>query len=372
MLNWQYKTILAEIQQVELHESGDCPCVLSDLEPPEKCIGKHTLNVFSLCNETANMDSRNTAMLREIAEQASDYHDKFKDFVCHTGDLPELREWARTARKKLEPIYYTCKVPKAKLREPIDFTDLIAKLSERTEKARLEETAVKIAGKCEDKTCSFKVTATDKETAGTSSIKELGKIIDQVQSRMKTKTRATSATYALGSSQLNRYEFQYRIVDGSKLIVSHDPFTFATNPDYPQELQPRLRGRAATQLQVERMAANLDPAALLTEFHSVDRGAPIIYKDMVVESGNGRVMAILRSAKEHPEVYAQYKESLRAIVPGYSLNPEDVDKLTMPVLVRERCRAKGVKVTDKRTAGVSEDIPTDVKEALESPEEVVV
>jgi hypothetical protein len=61
-------------------------------------------------------------------------------------------------------------------------------------------------------------------------------------------------------------------------------------------------GKAAPRVQVERIAANLDPGLLLEDFHSLDRGAPIIGQDKAVESGNGRVMAIARAARLHPDV----------------------------------------------------------------------
>ena len=116
MLQWQYKMLIAELQQLELHASGDCPCILNELNPPERCVGKHSLNVFSLSQETAKMDPSNKELLLAIADEADEKHSGFKDFICHTEDLPELAEWARLTRKKLEPIYYSCKV-KAKLKE---------------------------------------------------------------------------------------------------------------------------------------------------------------------------------------------------------------------------------------------------------------
>jgi hypothetical protein len=45
MLSWQLKTLLGQVQQIELHESGDCPCILNTQDPPERCLGKHLLNI---------------------------------------------------------------------------------------------------------------------------------------------------------------------------------------------------------------------------------------------------------------------------------------------------------------------------------------
>ena len=111
MLSWQLKTLLGEIQQIELHETGDCPCILNTENPPERCLGKHLLNISTLSQETASMDSQNEVWLHKLAKEANERHEQFKEFICHKEDLPELAEWARNWRKQnIEPIYYTCKI----------------------------------------------------------------------------------------------------------------------------------------------------------------------------------------------------------------------------------------------------------------------
>jgi hypothetical protein len=140
----------------------------------------------------------------------------------------------------------------------------------------------------------------------------------------------------MGADGLTHYDFEFKIVDGNKLIVSHDPFTFEPNSKYPGNLQPRLRERAATRLQVEKIAANLEPDAVLTDFHVLDRGSPIVGSDMVVEAGNGRVMGILRAAEDFPDKYAEYKRRLEERARDFGLRPRDVDKAKIPVLVRVR------------------------------------
>jgi hypothetical protein len=120
MLEWQYKTLLGELQQIELHvSSGDCPCILKDLDPAEYCLAKHTLNVATLAAETANMDQPQAKILLKITDEAQEKHDKVKSFVCHKGELPELAKWAREARKKIEPLYYACRVKATMHQEPM-------------------------------------------------------------------------------------------------------------------------------------------------------------------------------------------------------------------------------------------------------------
>ena len=143
--------------------------------------------------------------------------------------------------------------------------------------------------------------------------------------------KATALAYALGPSQ-TRYEFRYDIRDVKTLVTSHDPITCEPNPAYPQDLQPRLRRRTANKAQVFEMAAKLDPDALLDEFHSIDRGAPIVDSAGEVLSGNGRVMAIIQAISEFPDSYDVYKEHLAQAAPKYGLK---VGKTATPVLIRE-------------------------------------
>jgi hypothetical protein len=125
-------------------------------------------------------------------------------------------------------------------------------------------------------------------------------------------------------------------ITAKNLLISHDPYTFAPNQNYPRELQPRFRDRTAARLQVMNIAVNLDPDALLTDFRSVDRGAPIVGSDGVVESGNGRAMALLRAAEQYPEMYSKYLKALRVIAPKYYLSVALIEELKVPMLVRER------------------------------------
>ncbi|MDD4961009.1 MAG: JAB domain-containing protein, partial [Candidatus Marinimicrobia bacterium] len=194
--------------------------------------------------------------------------------------------------------------------------------------------AVKISGTCDSGTCAIKVSATNKIESSTSSLKNLDKIIKDVEARAAKKGAAVSnKTFALGINGVTKYNFEYRIVRLNDLVVSHDPFTFVPNPTYPQELQPRLRERSATQLQVKTIAANLEPDALLVDYKSIDRGAPIVGPDMVVESGNGRIMALTLAAKEFPDVYAKYKLKLAEVSPSFGVSTAGVEN---PVLVRVR------------------------------------
>lgn len=125
-------------------------------------------------------------------------------------------------------------------------------------------------------------------------------------------TRFNEVTTPAGT----RVEVRYRVVDLDDLKAASG------------DLQPRDRTRAASDLQVTEMAARLDPARLMPGPES-DRGAPIVGPDMIVESGNGRVMALSRAASENPRAYEAY---LGMIGEEFDI-PEGVRK---PVLIAER------------------------------------
>ncbi|MBQ7593763.1 MAG: hypothetical protein IJU48_05360 [Synergistaceae bacterium] len=127
-------------------------------------------------------------------------------------------------------------------------------------------------------------------------------------------------------------DVQYRVVEADNLVVSTlengEP-----NPAYPQEYQPRQRNREASRRQVDDMANDLQPE-LLGENPLASDGAPIIGSDLVVESGNGRVMAIKQAYKRGKA--QNYRSWLKKNASKFGLNSETLSKMKNPVLVRER------------------------------------
>ncbi|MFZ2106482.1 MAG: hypothetical protein WAV18_14090, partial [Roseiarcus sp.] len=101
---------------------------------------------------------------------------------------------------------------------------------------------------------------------------------------------------------------QYRVVEGKHLVTSNNP-DMTPNPEFPQELQPRDRGRAASETQVSRIAGQLQPERLGAS-SSVGEGAPIIGPDGVVESGNGRVLGIRRAYAQGGDSAQKYRAYL--------------------------------------------------------------
>lgn len=125
------------------------------------------------------------------------------------------------------------------------------------------------------------------------------------------------------------YQFADEIKSLDELIASND-LAYGVNPLYPSELQPRDRTREASRQQIERMAEDLRPE-LLGESPMLSNGAPIIGMDNVVESGNGRTLAI---AKAYESGRA---EEYRAFLEQYAAERGiDIAGINNPVLVRTR------------------------------------
>lgn len=125
------------------------------------------------------------------------------------------------------------------------------------------------------------------------------------------------------------YDMAYEIKSLGELIASNDA-AYGVNPLYPAELQPRDRTREASRQQIESMANDLRPE-LLSESNMLSNGAPIIGMDNVVESGNGRTLAITKAyesgkADDYRNFIEQYAQEK-----GW-----DISGVDRPVLVRTR------------------------------------
>jgi hypothetical protein len=146
-----------------------------------------------------------------------------------------------------------------------------------------------------------------------------------------------TASPAMGNSQNNTgptkvttpkgrdIDVEYQVMEADQLIASNDD-SGKRNPNYPQQLQPRDRSRGASEMQIKSISNNLKPQ-LLAENPLTSDGAPIVSQQGVVESGNGRTLAIRRAYKE--EKASEYRAYLES--KGYNTTG-----MKQPVLVRVR------------------------------------
>lgn len=98
------------------------------------------------------------------------------------------------------------------------------------------------------------------------------------------------------------------------------------------ENQLRDRTRAASELQVNEIAAKLDPRLLLADVPVMELGAPTLTADGKVVAGNGRALAVRKAYGG--ERGQAYREALVERAAAYGLDPADVQGMRAPVLVR--------------------------------------
>lgn len=120
---------------------------------------------------------------------------------------------------------------------------------------------------------------------------------------------------------------RFAVVELRDLRTSHTNDLFPV-ADYPAQLQPRDRTRAGSQAANFELERDLNPSLLMRD-KAASGGAPIISPDGVVESGNGRTIALRRSAVTGTEAWGKYQAEL-------AKQGIDVSGFDRPVLVRMR------------------------------------
>lgn len=128
------------------------------------------------------------------------------------------------------------------------------------------------------------------------------------------------------------YSLAYRVVEMDDLIPSNTK-DLKPNPDYPSELQPRDRTREASRDQINNIAQKLVPEKL-AESPNISDGSPIVGDDLVVESGNGRTLALQKVYDSIPEKATAYKDFLVSNAGNYGIDAGVVAGMKQPVLVR--------------------------------------
>lgn len=148
--------------------------------------------------------------------------------------------------------------------------------------------------------------------------------------RVLDEARAQTRAYTPEGREV---QAQWDVVDASDLITSNaDSFTI--NPDFPASRQPRDRTRASAQQQVNEIASKLQPN-LLGESPDVSTGAPFVgASDNVVDSGNGRSMAIRRVYSEGGKKAGEYRQFVNEQAAKFGLDTDAVNMMQSPVLVR--------------------------------------
>lgn len=171
---------------------------------------------------------------------------------------------------------------------------------------------------------------------------ESSKQLDQLNGKGKTGRTATIIT----ARSKDKHKVQYKVIEANdkKLVASNHP-DGRINKDYPTlkvkgALQMRDRTNIQSQAQITQMSNDIEPM-FLTDSNIASDGAPIVGSDYagkeghsIVESGNGRIMA-LRTAYENGKA-DHYKKHLVEEAESFGIDPETISSMKNPILVRER------------------------------------
>lgn len=120
---------------------------------------------------------------------------------------------------------------------------------------------------------------------------------------------------------------RFAVVELQDLISSHSD-DLTANPDYPSALQPRDRSRPGSQAENYALERDFNPSLVMRD-KAASGGAPIVSPSGEIESGNGRLIALRRSAATGTEAWGRYQAEL-------AKQGIDTTGFSQPVLVRMR------------------------------------
>lgn len=123
---------------------------------------------------------------------------------------------------------------------------------------------------------------------------------------------------------------RFAVVEIDDLVTSHSD-DLTANPDFPALLQPRDRSRPGSQAENYELERDLNPGLLMRD-RVASGGAAIVSPDGLVESGNGRIVALRRSAATGTPAWQRYIAEL-------GRQGIDTSGFRRPVLVRMRTQA---------------------------------
>jgi hypothetical protein len=159
-------------------------------------------------------------------------------------------------------------------------------------------------------------------------------------SKIRKRPLSQEISVALSPSKRQSYHVRLKVVDLDDLVTSHNE-DGQLNNDYDQRLQSRHRGRLADAEQIRTMASGLEPMALLYDSRRTDEGSPIIGEDGMVESGNGRTMAMKYAARSNNQAWQLYQDELRDSLSLMGISESELAGKRNPVLIRERLTGDG-------------------------------
>lgn len=268
-----------------------------------------------------NQDQRGTAPVAESQAPAP---------KAGEGDLATARGGAAPDLQYPDPVSRGTEPTEAEraLREPTNLTALDRAGEIAQEQARLQERLAELS----DPAAGYGQMFDQERQQLAERAQALAAERDQITATWPKAEPGAPASFTTEAGV--RLEGQYALMDVDALVTSHDA-NLRQNPAYPQELQPRARDRAASEMQISGIVGKLDPARLGLSADAAT-GAPIVGADGLVESGNARTIALKRVYQANGQKAADYRQFLLNNAAQFGLTPEQIQGMDKPVLVRVR------------------------------------
>ncbi|MBB5057469.1 hypothetical protein HDF16_002175 [Granulicella aggregans] len=126
---------------------------------------------------------------------------------------------------------------------------------------------------------------------------------------------------------------RYAVMEADALITSHRGLLYERDPRYPSSAQPRdYKAEKTLQLAVQVRAQRLDPWQVLTDSVLPVDGPPIVRRDGVVLSGNGRTQSMRLAMREG--LYGEVRSAIFERAGWFGFDGEAAKAFREPVLVR--------------------------------------
>ncbi|MHB1176516.1 MAG: LPD38 domain-containing protein [Sulfuriferula sp.] len=130
----------------------------------------------------------------------------------------------------------------------------------------------------------------------------------------------------------NQKSARYALIEADTLKPSHDA-NLRPTPDYPEGLARPDWTRENAEQRVQDIVREIDPARL-TDSADDATGAPIVTGSGLVEAGNARAIALQRVYQANGAKAEGYRQYLRENAGRFGLQPQQIDAMRRPVLVR--------------------------------------
>lgn len=171
-------------------------------------------------------------------------------------------------------------------------------------------------------------------------------------------------TDVLIPGETGAYKARYEVRELKDVQSSHNGQTFQPNPKYALQNErdyttPENQGKVVN----GALKGNFNPRYHITDNPDASNGPPLLDQNGNAIGGNGRTMTLQRVYASNPEGAQAYKDLLTEKAQQFGIDPEHVQKLKQPVLLRvvsdDSLTNRGNAIADFNKKGTAELTPAE-------------